>query len=194
MSFPIISAKELAKNAINKIKTSPVNEREFNFRKIEQGTPDFEINDLLELLNSPSESEVMKGLREFSNSFFVIFGSENNTKPNNVFETQYLSIFSKMSMEANNISFYRIFEAQYLAILAKQGLGEKATLLENGYTTKEPMEDGTLFIWCDELMFINNSDTYAINGDFIFSNFKFYEGEPAYVVGHVEKSAINTSF
>jgi len=168
MNFPIVSTKELAKIANNKIKTSPVNEREFTFRNLEQGVQDFDISDLIDLLNSPSEKEMLKGILKFSNSFNSILGV------------------------GNQIDFRRIFVAQYLAIFAKEAMGGNLTLLDTGYSTEEPMEDGTLFTWCDEVMFIYKGDTYTVKGDFFYNSFTFFEGEPAYVIGHVDQDAVQT--
>ena len=168
MNFPILSTKALAQTAIAQIENNSVNEREFNFNAISHGCDEnINVNDLLNLLKSSSEKEMKQGISLFNLLFISLFGV------------------------GNYLDFLRVFDAQENALLAKDTLGDDATLLQNGYTTTEEMENGTLFVWCNEIMFIYNGDTYTITRYPHYTDFKFFEGEPAYVVGKVSQELID---
>lgn len=167
MKFPIVSSKELAQQALEFLQTQPVFEREFAFSTMDRNIGEYDIARLSSLLSSSSENEQMKGINIFNRCFFALFGP------------------------GKNIDFANVFSAKEMALVAKEKLGDDATLLEKGYTTTEDMQDGTLFVWCDEVMFILNDSTYSIRYEMIYPKFFFAEGEPAYVVGNVSQAALD---
>lgn len=167
MNFPILSIQELSLNALELINNNPISEREFKFAMLERGLGDIDVGNLFCLLSSASEEDMKRGIQLFHRCFFALFGPMQHTE------------------------FFGISTAQEMAIFAKQELGDQVEVLDEGYTTLTDMEDGTLFVWCDEIMFIVNNNTYTILGESFYPNFKFFEGEPAYVVGKVSQQLID---
>lgn len=167
MNFPILSIQELSSNALELINNNPISEREFKFSMLERNLVNVDVGNLIYLLSSTSEEDMERGVKLFHRCFFALFGSMQHT------------------------DFFRISTTQKMAIFAKKTLGDQVVLFDEGYTTLTDMENGTLFVWCDEIMFIYERNTYTITGQPHYARFYFYEDEPAYVVGKVSQKLIN---
>lgn len=167
MKFPIVSSKKLAQQVLEFLQIQPIFERDFAFSTLDSNIGEYDVARLSDLLMSFSKKDQMKGINIFNRFFFTLFGS------------------------GKNIDFANIFSAKEMALFAKEKLGDDVTLLEKGYTTTEDMQDGTLFVWCDEVMFISNGATYSVIHEMIYSKFFFAEGEPAYIVGNVSQATLD---
>lgn len=168
MIFPIISTKELASLAINRLKTRPVDEDKFSFAMLCKGFSDYSVNDLLECLNSPSTNQISKGIHFFNENFVQLFGIGKDTE------------------------FLFTSKAQELALFAKEKLGNDLELFDEGYTTESKLEDGTLFVWCFEVMFIVDGKTYTVDRELFYEEFTFYHNQPVYVVGKMSDDIVKT--
>lgn len=94
-----------------------------------------------------------------------------------------------MSMKAIHtyLARYHILEANWLALFADQKLGERVVLNQRGLVTHEALNEGDLFVWCGELMYLKGRDTYTVQDKFFYGNFHFnLDNEPAYWVGTVK--------
>jgi len=108
---------------------------------------------------------------------------------NNFFSQPILPDRHHMSVEAitNYLSAYRQLEANYLGLFAEQRMAERVVLNQRALITHEPLQEGHLFIWCGEVMYLKGRDTYTVMDELCYADFRFnLENEPAYWVGTVK--------
>jgi len=166
MNFKIVGTNELCQKILNFIDTNEVKTDAYNKEEIKA------LPELMEKLASDNTEMKQRSIITFEEVFFRLYSGTID----------------------ENKSFFREVSAISGAIFAKKELGDEVTLLDECYTTLDDLPDGTLFVWCDEPMFIVGGNTYTITKAFHYKSFTYFEREPAYILGIVSEDVVNDIF
>lgn len=166
MNFKIVDTNELCQKILNFIDTNEVKTDDYNKKEIKT------LPELVEKLASDSAEVKQRAIITFEEVFFRLYSG-------------YIDENEKFLREVSAISG---------AIFAKKELGDEVTLLDECFTTLDDLPDGTLFVWCDEPMFIVGGNTYTITKAFHYKSFTYFEREPAYILGIVSEDVVNDIF
>lgn len=167
MNFKVLSFQEVISKCIDMLENEKIESKDFNGMTKSSKHVESDYQALIELLQSNDSRYQMTGINLFLQHFFGIFGPNQH-------------------IEAN-----KIISISHSATKAKQSNPENMEIFDVVYTTTDEMEDGTLFEWCGEPMFIVGRNTYTILNTPHYNGFEFFEGEPAYVFGKVSQSLVD---